>query len=383
MVTFNALNCAPNNLTPAAAPAPKYSCACAVNAQPARPICVYAPCSKLALSFSYAAAAAPAVAAAMGTMPATLPPLPTIQPAPLASNRLQPSLGTSASVTPSQAPLLPASMAISAPASLPAVPAVQSVPSAPVAVAGVLLGDGLAPLPPKLIKRIQQLEFVEMADLLAEAWFLEESTMEAQLRRQKGPVTDILVWVQCFTTFASTLAMAYPDKIAELMAYLSTIVRCHRDYEGPSWVLYDRAFRCRAEATKDMNWSVVNTSLFNLCFGGRARRRQVCLSEQHATDACPKRVFAFGQSLFYSTPHPGDRLLPGTTLGVQQRPPLQPATHGQAEICRLFNASRGNRCRFTHCHYMHICSRCRLEGHGSSQCSNTSIGPGVGKRPRL
>ena len=131
--------------------------------------------------------------------------------------------------------------------------------------------------------------------------------MEAQLRRQKGPVTDLLVWVQCFATFASTLAMAYPDTIAELMAYLSTIVRCHRDYEGPSWVLYDRAFRRRAEATKDMNWSVVNTSLFNLCFGGRARRRaicQVCLSEQHATDACPKRVFAFWAItvLFHGTP---------------------------------------------------------------------------------
>ena len=137
--------------------------------QPGPLVSVYAPCSKLALSFSYAAAAVPAAAAAMGTMPAILPPLLTIQPAPLASNGLQPSLGTSASVNPSQAPLLPASMATLAPASLPAVPAVQSVPSAPVAVAGVLLGDGLAPLPPKLIKRIQQLEFVEMADLLPEA----------------------------------------------------------------------------------------------------------------------------------------------------------------------------------------------------------------------
>ena len=148
-------------------------------------------------------------------------------------------------MTPSQAPLLPASMTILAPASLPVVPAVQSVPSAPVAVAGVLLGDGLAPLPPKLIKRIQQLEFVEMADLLPEAWLLEESTMEAQLRRQKGPVTDILVWVQCFAMFASTLGRAWRRAIC-----------------------------------------------------------QVCLSEQHATDACPKRGFTFWAItvLFHGTP---------------------------------------------------------------------------------
>ena len=101
-----------------------------------------------------------------------------------------------------------------------------------------------------------------MTDLLPEAWLLEETAMEAQLRRQRGPVTDILQWVQCFATFVSTLTMVYPTKTPELMAYMACIVRCHKDYEGPAWVLYDRAFHRRAEVTKDLNWSVVNTSLF-------------------------------------------------------------------------------------------------------------------------
>ena len=130
--------------------------------------------------------------------------------------------------------------------------------------------DGLAPLPQTLVKRILQLEFVEMADLLPEAWLLEETTMEAQLRRQKGPVTDIAVWVQCYATLVSTLSIQYPDKVPEFMAYLATIVRCQRDYEGPAWVLYDRAFQRRVEATKDLHW--FNTLLFNMCFGGRACR---------------------------------------------------------------------------------------------------------------
>ena len=134
----------------------------------------------------------------------------------------------------------------------------------------------MAPLPAKLLRKIIALEFVEMADLLPEAWLLDETAMEAQLRRQRGPVTDILQWIQCFATFVSTLSTAYPDKTAELMAYMACIVRCHQDYEGPAWVIYDRAFRRRAEMTKDLNWSVVNTSLFNLCFGGRARRRAIC-----------------------------------------------------------------------------------------------------------
>ena len=64
---------------------------------------------------------------------------------------------------------------------------------------------------------------------------------------------------------------------------------------GSSWVLYDRAFWRRAEVTKDLNWLAVNTSLFNLCFGGRAQRRsicQLCLSEQHTSQGCPRRVVA-------------------------------------------------------------------------------------------
>ena len=77
-------------------------------------------------------------------------------------------------------------------------------------------------------------------------------------RRKKGPITDILLWVQCFASLASVLASAYPSKTQELMAYLATIVRYHREFESPSWVIYDRAFRRHAEATQDLNWSKVN-----------------------------------------------------------------------------------------------------------------------------
>ena len=66
----------------------------------------------------------------------------------------------------------------------------------------------MAPLPAKLLRKIIALEFVEMADLLPEAWLLDETAMEAQLRRQRGPVTDILQWIQCFATFVSTVSIA-------------------------------------------------------------------------------------------------------------------------------------------------------------------------------
>ena len=71
---------------------------------------------------------------------------------------------------------------------------------------GPLLGKGLAHLPAKFVKKIIALEFVEMADLLPEAWLVDETAMEAQLRSQRGPVTDILQWIQCFATFVSTVS---------------------------------------------------------------------------------------------------------------------------------------------------------------------------------
>ena len=158
----------------------------------------------------------------MGVMPATLLPLPLMQSP--ASSRLQ----QSASLAFSQAP--PSQHQAAG-------PMVQGTLPAPTAGAGagVLLGNGLAPLPPKPIKRTHQLEFVEMTNLLSKAWLLEEFKMEAQLRPQEGPVTDILLWVQCFATIACTLASAYPSNISKMMAYLATIiVQCHRDYKGLS-----------------------------------------------------------------------------------------------------------------------------------------------------
>jgi hypothetical protein len=182
-------------------------------------------------------------------------------------------------------------------------------------------------------------------------------------------------------TFVSTVSTAYPGTTAEFMAYMACIVRCHKDYEGPAWVLYDRAFRRRAEMTKDLYWSVVNTLLFNLCFGGRARRSgicKLCLSEHHTTERCPRRVLAWGSTLAYSAAIDGGRFAP-----VPQQPypiPAQPTV----ELCRLFNARNGNRCRFPNCRFAHICSKCRALGHGAGQCGTQgSSGGAGGKRPRL
>ena len=107
---------------------------------------------------------------------------------------------------------------------------------------GLSMGESLSPLPTKVVEKIVQLKYVEMSELLPETWQVKTNATLIQsalglapgLRRRKGPVTDILQWVQCFATLASVLASAYPSKVPELMAYLATIVKCWQEFEGPA-----------------------------------------------------------------------------------------------------------------------------------------------------
>ena len=123
-------------------------------------------------------------------------------------------------------------------------------PAASIAVpTGLFLGDGVLPLPQKLMKRIRALKFIEMRELLPKEWLgsleeghnAEQHCCNSANRRRKPPVTNIFMWLQ---GYASLVATAHPDKVAELMAYQTTILRCYRNYEGAAWAQYDRAYRC-------------------------------------------------------------------------------------------------------------------------------------------
>lgn len=56
-----------------------------------------------------------------------------------------------------------------------------------------------------------------------------------------------------------------------LLAHLSMIVHCHKEFSGLGWVQYDAAFRRQAAITQDLNWGRVNPTLYSICFAGQAR----------------------------------------------------------------------------------------------------------------
>ena len=232
-------------------------------------------------------------------------------------------------------------------------------------------------LPQKLIKRIQSLEFVDMAELIPDAWvYQDEETSKcchhARHPQKKGKVKDIVLWVECFSIYAGVLTTKYPHSAPNLMAYQRTIVHASRTYKGDCWLSYDTNYRRRAAACKSLNWAQVDFTLYNETFSGMARpipRCSNCASEYHKSHECPVVVISnpVTESRSYTKP-PFN--LPEARTGNLKR-----------ELCGLYNSRAGNNCHFQPCKHLHICAICHEYGHPASICKYSTAS--YAKRPRL
>lgn len=152
---------------------------------------------------------------------------------------------------------------------------------------------GLATLPPKLMKRILNREYVDMFEILPESWRIEADTASQAgqgKRPRRGPITNIDVWCECYSVLAAVLSAAYPVKAPHFFAYMRTIVRASRNFEGTAWVSYDVSFRRAAANKRSLDWGLPDPGRFNDAFVGRSKvipRCTYCLSDTHTADDCP------------------------------------------------------------------------------------------------
>ena len=227
---------------------------------------------------------------------------------------------------------------------------------------------GWASVPPRMLKRIWNLEFIDMYELLLESWRVEPSSEGCcrSQRPRRGLVTDFALWTECYATLVAVLALRYPNKTPHFMAYLRTITRASRNFEGTAWAPYDMAYRRQAANQKSLDWATIDPALYNEAFTGWAKsipRCRYCLPDTHKTHDC---VFA-----------PEER-----RGGSQQNQDRNHAT-GAVEICRLFNKPAGkpagNQCKYKFCRYAHVCAKCRRGAHPAAECANRQL---PGSQPR-
>ena len=245
---------------------------------------------------------------------------------------------------------------------------------------GVFMGDGLSPVPAKLVAKIQRGEFVDMGELLPEfnvGSREEDGASRTDVRpRRSRSVTDILSWLQCYGTYVSVLAPSQPELIPELMAYMSLIIRVSQDYSGLAWVRYDAAFRRQAALTGNKRWSVVNSSLFAINFTGTAKaipRCELCFATTHTDKECAQqgnsdpglkdRLRAIESAVLVLTAKPSAGGKGGTSMREKS-----------GEACRNWN--RGN-CSYPKCRHNHACSSCG-GGHQAVVCTQSALTPDRG-----
>ena len=230
-----------------------------------------------------------------------------------------------------------------------------ALPPAADPVGGAMALPGWGSVLPRLVKKILALEFIDMWELLPESWRLEstESGCCNPRRPRRGLVTSFPLWVECYASLVAILAARYPEKTPHFMAYLRTITRASRNFDGTAWASYDMAYRRQAANQRSLDWGIIDSALYNEAFTGRARlisRCRFCLADSHDSREC--------------------------SFGLEERSPPARApytyTHRDqksVQICQLFNKPGGNACRYKHCRYAHLCSKCRRGPHPAAECS--------------
>ena len=118
---------------------------------------------------------------------------------------------------------------------------VPTAPSTPDLTASSEFGKALhsagpynpaATLPPKVVRKIMSLEFVEMrSDIWPDESVVPE-TIQSPRRSGKPPVTSIRSWLECYGCMAAILSMLFPEKAAELWAYQTTIMHAANAMKG-------------------------------------------------------------------------------------------------------------------------------------------------------
>ena len=97
-------------------------------------------------------------------------------------------------------------------------------------------------MPAKLVKRILDREYIDMAELVPDSWRFQEEEQSKSCyqnkRLRRGPITDILLWVECYASLVEVLSSCFPQKTLELMTYLKMIVKTHRSFAGEGWVTW-------------------------------------------------------------------------------------------------------------------------------------------------
>ena len=232
----------------------------------------------------------------------------------------------------------------------------------------LMLASSLPPVPAKLVKRIRDLEFIEMRELLPDNIALSEhmEALPSHSTRERVPhqweIGSLLTWISFFATYVAVVSELHPERVPDMLMYLRLIVRESQKFNGMGWLTYDSVFR-QNNAGETAKWNVLDPSLHtaHIVQGGlKVIPCRICNGVDHTPDECavaplvpvvkrPRTVRDRGDSEACTA------ILPS-----------------QARICLSWNKGK---CKFPgSCYYRHVCLSCG-GGHRQRDCEAGHQGP--------
>ena len=196
----------------------------------------------------------------------------------------------------------------------------------------ILICNSLPPVPPRLVKRVEDGLFVEMFELLPErlnSADFNAGDLAPGIKNKPPEVSNIIDWIQCFGLYIAIISRTQPTRIADMIGYQSLIIRASQDCQEGCWVIYDRRFRLKASASPVKEWSAIDVTIWNLAFPERASRNRQRDGPQSGTPS-------------FTNYRP-----------LRSRQPLPKSQ----PICLDWN-DNPNGCTRTFCRYEHKCYRC-------------------------
>ena len=179
------------------------------------------------------------------------------------------------------------------------------------------------------------------------------SSALGQSSQNRREVPDILSWIQCFGMYACVVAAQRPEKIHQLLAYQTMVVREARRCGGTGWQTYDIMFRQQVANDSQADWSKLNGSLYSVTFlaqqNGKGKTCLHCLETDHNASEC---ALAPAKS-FRSTTR--ERESRDDQRSGRNRPDR---SEKSTRICYSWNDGR---CAVPYCRFRHACAKCQGE----------------------
>ena len=179
-------------------------------------------------------------------------------------------------------------------------PSLAGPPPPPTSTPSFVLSKASAPIPGKLVAKVQSLQFIEMRELLPDNITLLErlaalpNTSALSHSKRCTPqreVSSLLTWVCAFTTYIAIMAEVRPNLIKSRLAYMRNIVREASRFGGDGWKTHDYVFRSQVAVDKNMDWAELNPSMMRAFMATRPTSNakplcHLCQEADHSANSC-------------------------------------------------------------------------------------------------